>query len=199
MIEETIPLPGGEIVLERPGDAEQLLDEAEFEARDEYIPYWAELWPAGVALARALDGCSLGGRRVVELGCGLGLASIVAARAGARVLATDWAPEALEFVERNAERNGVLLDTATVDWRSAGSLLDAAPWDLVLASDVTYEERNLSPILDLLPRLGGEAWIADPGRATSPEFLERADDLAERRTTQDSNHPHVSVHRFRWR
>jgi predicted nicotinamide N-methyase len=199
VIEETIPLPSGEIVLERPGNADELLDEAEFEARDEYVPYWAELWPAGVALARALDGCSLGGRRVVELGCGLGLVALVAARAGAQVLATDWAPEALEYVERNAERNDVSVDTATVDWRTPDALVDAAPWDLVVASDVTYEARNLSPILELLPRLSKEAWVADPGRATSPEFLDRADAIGERRTTFDTHHPHVSVHRFRWK
>src|SRR4051812_39345718 len=79
-------------------------------------PYWAVLWRSGVALARELDGAALRGRRVVELGCGLAVPSIAAARSGATVLATDGSPEALELAERNARENGVSIETTRVDW-----------------------------------------------------------------------------------
>ena len=174
MIEEVLVFRTGELAIERPHDVEALLDAERFEREDEYLPYWAELWPAGMALARALDGRSLGGRRVLELGCGLGIPSLVAARAGARVLATDWAPEALALLERNAARNGVELRTACVDWREPDALLREAPWDLVLGADLLYEARNVEPLLDLLPRLGEEVWIADPGRAAGEAFFARA-------------------------
>ena len=59
------------------------------------MPYWAELWPSGLALADYVATLDLAGRRVLELGCGLALPSFAAALGGADVLATDWAPEAL--------------------------------------------------------------------------------------------------------
>src|SRR5947209_7220355 len=123
-------LPGGrELAIMRPRDAEALLDEHAFED-DEYLPYWAELWPSGVALAREIAPRALRGARVVELGCGLGLPSLAAAGAGGRVLATDWAPAALDLLRDNAARNGVEVEVARVDWREPAALLERAPFDL---------------------------------------------------------------------
>ena len=92
----------------RPPSADELIDEAAFD-EDEFLPYWAELWPSGVALARSSRRSTLRGRRVLELGCGLGLPSLAAALRGADVLATDWAEDAIELLRANAERNGIAL------------------------------------------------------------------------------------------
>src|SRR4051812_45831854 len=105
LIEDVIALDGRDIVLLRPRDAEALLDEDAFAARDEFVPYWADLWPSAQLLARTLAGRALRGARVLELGCGLGLPSLAAALAGGRVMSTDWAPEAIEAVQRNAAHN----------------------------------------------------------------------------------------------
>ena len=105
LVEESVPLRGFALQVLRPRDADALLDEHAFE-HEEYLPYWAELWPSGVALARRLAVRSLRGARVLELGCGLGLPSLAAALAGGRVLATDWSPQAIELLEDNAERKG---------------------------------------------------------------------------------------------
>src|SRR5215218_2351594 len=116
LVEEVVPLQGGELTVLRPRDTEALIDEEAFE-REELMPYWAELWPSGVALARAVASMALGGRRVLELGCGgLALPSIVAAQAGARVVATDWAPDALELARSNAERNGATIAVERAAW-----------------------------------------------------------------------------------
>ncbi len=65
-------------------------------AEDERLPYWAELWPSAIGLAHYLDrDVSLRGKHVLELGCGLGLLGVIAARDGARVLCTDYEPDAL--------------------------------------------------------------------------------------------------------
>jgi predicted nicotinamide N-methyase len=96
--------------------------------------------------------------------------------AGGRVLATDWAPDAVTMTARNAERNGLSVETLCVSWTSPAPLLERAPWALVLAADVLYEARNAETLLALLPRLGGEIWLADPGRPALPGFLERAAD-----------------------
>lgn len=163
-----------ELVIARPDDPEGLIDEDRFE-RDEFMPYWAELWPSGVALARYVGGLDLAGRRVLEVGCGLALPSLAAALAGADVLATDWAPEALELAERNAATNGLVLTTAALDW--AAMPADAGTFDLVLAADVLYEKRNAAPVLAVLERVTaaiGEALVADPGRRHAPAFLDAA-------------------------
>src|SRR5205807_7139673 len=94
VVEEIVEVGGRRLSLLRPRDAEALLDEEAFE-HEEFLPYWAELWPAAVALARAVAGLALDGLRVLELGCGLALPSVVAALGGADVLATDWSPDAL--------------------------------------------------------------------------------------------------------
>jgi predicted nicotinamide N-methyase len=180
LVEEPVMLPGGaELSVLRPRSAEALLDEHAF-ADDEFLPYWAELWPSGVALAREVAPRSLRGARVVELGCGLGLPSLAAARAGGRVLATDWAAPALDLLRENAARNEVSLELARVDWGKPEALLERAPFDLVLAADVLYERRNLEPLLDLLPRLAGKLWLADPGRPPLADFLARFEHVEQR-------------------
>src|ERR687891_1653246 len=110
VVEETVTVAERELRIVRPRDAEALLDEEAFE-HEEFLPYWAELWPSALALARAIAGRSLRGARTLELGCGLGLPSIAAALAGGRVLATDWSPDAVAMTAENAARNGAELET----------------------------------------------------------------------------------------
>src|SRR5579885_2021506 len=91
LVEEQVELaPGVRVSILRPPSPEELIDERAF-ADEEFLPYWAELWPSGVALARFVAGLELEGTRVLELGCGLGLPSLAAALRGADVLASDWA------------------------------------------------------------------------------------------------------------
>ena len=199
LVEETLVLGSGrDVRVLRPRDSEELLEEEAFE-REELLPYWAELWPSSLALAKAIGARSLRGARTLELGCGLGLVSIAATLAGARVTATDWSTEALRFTTDNAARNGVHIHTALVDWSAPDPIVSRAPWQLVLASDVLYERRNVAQMIDLLPRLvdeTGEVWIADPGRQTSMDFLDRASRDWTRRTTE---HDRIEIHRLRLR
>jgi predicted nicotinamide N-methyase len=197
-VEETVELAGRELSLLRPPSADELIDEEAFD-EDEFLPYWAELWPSGVALARALGGLVLSGARVLELGAGLGLPSLAAALRGADVFATDWAEDAVELLRVNADRNRVALRTACVRWDAPGPLLAEAPWTLVLGADLLYERRNADQLLDLLPRLGGDALLADPGRPFTKGFLERAAERWEIESTPDAETPSVVLHRLRLR
>jgi len=165
----------------RPPSADELIDESAFD-EEEFLPYWAELWPSGLALARHVAGLELAGRKVLELGCGLGLPSLVASLRGGSVLATDWAEDAIELLRRNAERNRAPLRVARVRWSEPEPLLRAAPWDIVLGADLIYEERNADQLAALLPRLGGELLLAEPGRPYAKAFLERfnAEPVGER-------------------
>jgi len=115
----------------------------------------------------------LTGKRVVELGAGLGLPSLAAALAGADVLATDWAEDAVALLRENAARNALRLRVERVRWDEPELLLAEAPWDVVLGADLLYEERNADQLAELLPRLGGEMLVAEPGRPYAKDFLER--------------------------
>src|SRR5579864_3303539 len=155
-----------ELSLLRPRDPAALLDEEAF-ADDEFLPYWGELWPAGLALARALPG-RLDGLRVIELGCGLGVPSLVASARGARVTAVDWAADAIALLHTNAAANGLAVDAQVRDWRA----LDG-DFDLALAADVLYEARNVEPLARVVPLLAPEALLALAGRPHEADFLRR--------------------------
>ncbi len=200
MIAERIPLPGGDVELMRPPDAEALISEESFE-HEEFLPYWAELWASAVALAHDVSIRSLRGKRTLELGCGLGLPSIAAARAGGRVLATDWSQDAVRATAANAERNDVEVETLRCAWGDADAIVARAPWQLVIASDVLYERRHVDQLLGLLPRLVDErglVLLADPGRAPSEQFLSRAAGAGWIvRSTPSPRARRVSIHRLR--
>ena len=160
--------------LTHPSAPDELIDEEEFD-RDERLPYWAELWPSAIALARRLSTEDLGGRRFVELGVGVGLPALVALDRGARVLATDYYEAALAFTRHNARGNGLPEpETALLDWKSPHPE-DLGAFDLVVAADVLYEEGSARALASLVPSLlaaDGEALIADPGRRYEPLFRE---------------------------
>ncbi len=192
LVSRSIDLPSGALRLLQPEEAAELPDDGPVEWAP-VAPYWAVLWRSGVALAGELGGGALRGRRVVELGCGLAVPSIAAARAGASVLATDACNEALALAERNARANGVRVETTVVDWAQPGELVGRGPFDLVLAADVLYERASVAPLLSLLPRLAPEAWLADPGRPAAEAFLEQA---SRRWAVETSMRGVVRLHRL---
>jgi predicted nicotinamide N-methyase len=154
-------------------DPAELLDgltEEEFRKAEERIPYWGELWPGALGIAQTiLDGPPLHGKRCLEIGCGLGLAGIAAARHGARVHLTDAEPASVEFALENARANDVAVTGGLLDWRAP----EGGPYDLSLGADLLYERRNLEPIAALLDRLlapGGRALLTDPRRTPARDF-----------------------------
>jgi predicted nicotinamide N-methyase len=190
-----------------PRSPETLIDEAEFE-RDERLPYWAELWPSARALARRLLEAPPPEGRVLELGCGVALPSLALLARGAEILATDYYEDALRFAEVNAARNGLPpLATALLDWRAIPP--DLGRFDLVLAADVMYEQRNAHALADALPRLvapGGRVLLADPGRTYLGEFRTQMEGIGwgvrDREVLEETSDPatgavsRVTVFRF---
>jgi len=208
LVDDRVRIAGHDYPFRRPPSAEALIDEREYE-RDERLPYWAELWPSGIVLAELIAGMDLAGRRVVELGCGLALPSLVALRAGAHVLATDWYAEALALAAQNARAAmDAELPTMLVDWRDPPAELLARPADLVIGADVLYEARNGVALASLLPRLvaqGGAVVIADPRRPDARHLLDPLGEAGWREEHEDIRHrsrvdesgPIIRVHRLR--
>jgi predicted nicotinamide N-methyase len=166
-------------MIARPVDFDRLIDDAAADP-EQNLPYWAELWPSGVALAAkiAREPVIMQGKRVLELGCGLGVTAVAALRAGADLLVTDYSPEALALCSLNAlEQAGTQPRTLRVNWRNPGSNLHGAgdEFPVVLAADVLYEGRDVDPLLALVERIvspDGELWLAEPGRPPAARFLE---------------------------
>lgn len=171
-------LCGRRWIIERPADLETLWDEIGQEefGDDERLPYWVELWPSSLALARWLHAHAddLRSRVCVDMGCGLGLTALVGSLLGARVAAFDYEFAPLRFAAGNAAANGVAQPLwLQMDWRSPALAPGVA--DVVWAGDIVYERRFIEPVarfLDLVLAPGGVAWIAEPGRNIGPPFID---------------------------
>jgi predicted nicotinamide N-methyase len=163
-----------EIEIRIPPDFDALLDAAARQTPDDVdrIPYYASLWPSAHALASVLweRRDQLPGRRVLELGCGLGLPSITAARLGAAVTATDFHPDAGAWCLTNAAANGMALTFQDCDWNMPP---EWPPFDIVIGSDLLYERRHIPALAACIDRLcaaEGMALLADPGRDGLGQF-----------------------------
>lgn len=152
-----------------PADVDAVLD-------GEDDPYWAEVWNSSLALSQHLaDDPDLDGMSLLELGCGVGLAGIVASKIGAHVLLTDYNRDALAFARHNLQINEC--QTARVqylDWYTPNL---TERFDAILAADVIYDATNWEFLLCLWQKRlkpGGHVLLSEPGRLNAPPFFERA-------------------------
>jgi predicted nicotinamide N-methyase len=198
VVAEEVQVGDQTVTLISPRDWEELRHQEGALGRS--APYWALTWPSALALADELATRDVAGLRVLELGCGLALPSLVAGRRGASVLATDGVVDAVVFAAHNLALNEVDGDVALVDWRDADALVDGGPWDLVVAADVLYLRHNVEALLRLLPRLigrSGEALIVDPSRAGGRDFMAAARRMFTVETRADPQRERVNVHLLR--
>jgi len=169
----TVEVAGRAWLLDRAADMEALWDSMDGEdmGEDERLPYWAEVWPASVLLARHIlrHADELRGRPCLDIGCGLGLTGMVAASAGARVVAFDYEWPAVRFARHNADLNGVDQPLWTwMDWRQPA--LKAGAFEFLWGGDVLYEKRFFDPLIRLFRHAlapGGRIWIGEPVRTVS--------------------------------
>lgn len=188
-----------------PADADALIDEEDFE-RYERLPYWADLWPSALALARWLSEKDLRGKRVLELGCGVGLPAVVALSRGAEVVVSDQYEAAMDFAVHNARENVRREpETFALDWRRP-DLDGLGSFDLVLGADVLYEALSCLALAEIVPQLltpRGEAVFADPRRNTAPVFVDGMEErgfeeFTENATVeQDGKEVGILLHRLR--
>ncbi|RBD00766.1 hypothetical protein BRN42_25425, partial [Xanthomonas oryzae pv. oryzae] len=130
---------------------------------------FGQVWPAGQLLAEAMATRAIEGKRILELGCGLGLASLVLRRRGADVVASDYHPLAEVFLAYNAALNALKsVPYRRLDWDAGAQ--NMGQFDMIIASDVLYETRHASMLAKLIPELAKpscEIVISDPGRGNA--------------------------------
>lgn len=182
----------------------------------DHIPHWAEIWPSGVVLAGmvARQRDVFAGKRVLELGPGVGVTAVAAMQAGADVVIADLDRGSLAMCALNAlEQVGAEPEAILVNWLEPNrEFLDAAGdgFSIILAADVLDETKYIKPLLKLVNRIlapEGEFWLAHPGRGAAErlvqEFRKRGwRDKREKRVSPwpdplDHTWDVVTVHRFR--
>ena len=179
----TLPRSGRQYAIRLPTEADRalLFAEAKRDPRGT-LPHWTNIWASGIALADLLleRADELRGRRVLELGSGLGVTATAAMEAGVDLVAVDYSPLALAFCRVNALANaGRGPRVACADWRApyhpALDRLEASGgFPVIVAGDVLYESRDIAPLIALIDRLlepDGALWLAEPGRRTAERFL----------------------------
>ena len=139
------------------------------------FPLWCKLWEASRVLAVFLAHKPVKpGRRLIEIGAGLGLVSIAAAAAGHDITLTEYNPDALEFARANAHLNGLPnLAVQHLDWNRPE--LDGK-FDLLVGSEVVYREQDFEPLIRLFRCLlqpEGEVVLASEARRIVANFLHR--------------------------
>lgn len=145
--------------------------------REDLSPMFGVVWASARVLAhRVAQEPDLAGKRVLELGCGLALPSMVAATRGALVTATDQHLDVEALLERNLAHNGLhgQVRFVPLDWRAPGEL---GTFDRVLASDILYERLLPEMVAAMFARTlapDGIGWLSDPGRPWLQEFAEAA-------------------------
>lgn len=135
-------------------------------------PLFGVVWPAGLALAEEMSHFPIAGKRILELGCGIGLTSLVLARRGADITACDYHPLAETFLQHNAALNALAPITfLTAPWLGPNPLLGR--YDLIIGSDLLYERDHaalLAGFIGLHANPAAQILIADPGRGYAGSF-----------------------------
>ena len=133
---------------------------------------FGQVWPSGRVLAQAMCSFDVSGKRILELGCGLGLSSLVLQRRCADITASDHHPLAESFLQHNAIQN-LLPHVRYRDLRWEIPDQELGRFDLIIGSDILYEQGHASMLADMLVRHAkptAEILITDPGRGNSAAF-----------------------------
>lgn len=186
-----------ELKLTVPDRPDALLEDPEVLAeneRDDYMPYWAYLWPAAIHMSKAVFQADWpAGTRVLELGCGVGLVGVAARAKGCQVTMTDYDAKSVVVAEHNARINGFDdVEAVELDWRTPPK----ATYSVILGCDLLYEQRNLQPILELIETMlepGGICWLADGGRNVAHQFWYLARERGYAVTMRDANGQELSA------
>jgi predicted nicotinamide N-methyase len=191
-VQETVFIDDYRFRINRPAESDKLFDHPWVRsayAADQFIPYWATLWPASRMLAKAVVRESWAAYKqpihVLEVGCGLGLAGVACLARGLTVTFSDVDETALTFAAENARINGfAAFNTLPIDFRCPP---DDRKYPVVIGSDLMYEERLVNPLVGLMRAVlapDGVCLIADPDRTAARVFKWKLQEAGYEVTTE---------------
>lgn len=175
MTRQILEIDGREFQIDRPPCFEKIFEHPAMQRAwedDEYLPYWADLWPVSIELARAVLRESWpAGATALEIGCGLGLPGIAALARGLPVIFSDIDASAVRCAGNNARLNGFTnFELLRFDWRSPPEDLQAP---IILGSDLTFERRFVEPLTSLIAKVltpDGICLLVDQDRPPAAMF-----------------------------
>jgi len=168
---------------------------------EDLCPYFGVLWPSGIALAEFIGEHPelVRGKKVLELGCGLGLPSLVSSYLGGKVLATDYHPDVEEYYLRNCRHSSVESSYKRLNWRESKE--DIGTFDIVIGSDVLYESKHAREVASGLIRFlkpGGRILLSDPLRPYLQKFLTamKEEGMTEEMSVRHAEEKEILIFKF---
>ena len=167
-------IEGQSFLLVLPAVPDAFLEDPEVQAafdRDEYMPYWAYLWPAALKMVTTILKADWPiHAEVLEIGAGIGIVGLAGLSRGLNVTISDYEPKAVELALYNARQNGFTHGQGMVlDWRSP----PAKQYPVIWGCELLYEDRHHEPLLKLIRQIltrDGVAWFVDGGRMRAERF-----------------------------
>jgi predicted nicotinamide N-methyase len=155
-------------------------------------PIFGVLWPSSLVLAHHVCDYAIGDKRVLEIGCGMALSSLLLNKKLVNITATDYHPETQHFLDRNATLNGDrAIPYERADWAHKEDSL--GQFDLIIGSDLLYEDNHialLASFIDAHAMPDCEVIIVDPGRGRKNKLTKRMNELGF--SSQQSKPPETS-------
>ena len=138
-------------------------------------PIFGVIWPSSLVLARFIDSYDINTKRVLEVGCGIGLTSLLLNKKCVDVTATDYHPESQTFLNRNTVLNGdKAIPFELTNWANQSDSLGR--FDLIIGSDLLYEDNHielLANFIDAHAKAQCEVILVDPGRGRKNKLATR--------------------------
>jgi predicted nicotinamide N-methyase len=147
-------------------------------------PLFGQVWPMSKILARVMLQQQILGKRILEIGCGLGLASIVIKQLGGNITASDYHPLAAPFLLENTMLNTLTpIIFADGNWNVVSA--DIGKFDLIIGSDILYEHHHIQLVSAFISHHSSsdvEVVVVDPGRGSHRAFARAMEQLGYRHT-----------------
>jgi len=138
-------------------------------------PLFGVIWPSSLVLAHFISDYDTGSKRILEVGCGMGLSSLLLNKQCADITATDYHPEAQKFLQRNSLLNeDLIIAFEQVDWAAKKDELGF--FDLIIGSDLLYEDSHIELLASFIEghaKPACEVIIVDPGRGRKNKLSAR--------------------------
>ncbi|MFT7235722.1 MAG: putative nicotinamide N-methyase [Methylophagaceae bacterium] len=164
-------------------------------------PIFGVIWPSSFVLAHYISDYDSSEKRILEVGCGMALSSLLLHSQNADITATDYHPEANSFLNRNTQLNGGgEIDFERVDWADKTDTLGL--FDLIIGSDILYEDPHIKLLADFVERHANkkcEVIIVDPGRGRKNKLGHLMEDHGFEYTQLEAQHVDYLDHPFKGR